>query len=192
MIFGNILYRTKQFWQAYKSSPLPEDLEMAQAALTPVQMELFRTMQPSEQAHSLRVYIDLLSVTDKDHLPQQGDLLAAALLHEVGKSQRPLRIHERVIIVLGRAIFPNAVKHWGQEETNIDGDNSDGLGITWYKVPFVVAELHPRWGASLAGEAGVSPLTASLIRNHQNFSVQNPVTLEEQLLIRLQTADGAH
>ena len=192
MIPGNILYRTRQFWLAFNSSPLPEDLELAQATLTPAQMELFRTMQPSEQAHSLRVYIEILSDTDKDHLPQQGDLLAAALLHDVGKSRRPLRIHERVIIVLGRAMFPNMVKHWGQEEAKIDADNREGLGITWYKVPFVVAEQHPSWGASLAEGAGVSPLTASLIRNHQNFSIQNPVILEEQLLNRLQMADAAH
>ena len=192
MILGNFLYRTRQFWQAYKSSPLPEDLELAQATLTPSQMELFRTMQPSEQAHSLQVYKELLSDTDKDHLPQQGDLLVAALLHDVGKSRRPLRVYERVLIVLGGALFPDTVKRWGQEEVKVDNDNRVVMRLTWYKVPFVVAEQHPRWGASLAAEAGVSPLTASLILHHQNFSAQNPVTIEEQLLNRLQTADGAH
>jgi len=192
MILGRILYRTRQFWQALKSSPRPGDLELAQATLTPAQMELFRTMQPSEQAHSLQVCKELLSVTDKDHLPQQGDLLVAALLHDVGKSRRPLSVYERVMIVLGHALFPDIVNRWGGEDVKIDDDNRDVTRLTWLKIPFVVAEQHPSWGASLAAEAGVSPLTASLIRHHQNFSPQNPVTLEEQLLKRLQAADGVH
>jgi hypothetical protein len=127
-------------------------------------------MQPSEQTHSLQVCKELLSVTDKDHLPQQWDLLVAALLHDVGKSRRPLRAYERVMIVLGHALFPDIVNRWGGEDVKIDDDNRDVTRLTWLKILFVVAEQHPCWGASLAAEAGVSPLTASLSRHHQNFS----------------------
>lgn len=190
MILGRVFYRTRQFYQAIYSSPLPEDLELAKATLTPSQMQLFQTMQPSEQAHSLQVFNELSSDPNNVHLPHKGDLLIAALLHDVGKIRCPLRDSERVIVVLGRWLFPNKVKRWGQEEIKIGEESGDFGRFSWLKRPFIVAEQHPDWGASLASEAGVSPLTAELIRNHQNFSVENPVTIEEQLLSRLQKADG--
>ncbi len=52
-------YRVRQFWHALTARPTPEDLALARQALSPAQMELFLQLQPSEQAHSLKIYRQL-------------------------------------------------------------------------------------------------------------------------------------
>ena len=109
--------------------------------------------------------------------------MVAALLHDVGKTRYPLRLWERVLIVLGRRMFPEKVKEWG---------SGDPEG---WKRAFVIAQQHPDWGADLVEEAGGSPLTVAIIRRHQqelvgkNLSVEKTGDLEEQLISKLQRID---
>ena len=109
-------YRARQFWAAVRAVPDPTDLQLAQTYLTSEQMELFKGMQPSEQAHSLQVF--MLLYRQGNRMPGQvekdySDLLVAGLLHDVGKSRQPLYLWERVLIVLVRAFFPQQMKRWG-------------------------------------------------------------------------------
>ncbi len=192
MRLDRALYRLQQFWQALDASNPPRNLDLVRQVLTPVQMDLFMDMQPSEQAHSLRVLEVLQSQAEFDPLTANQDLWVAALLHDVGKNRHPLRLWERVLIVTGKTIFPERARRWGADEQALDH-----LALPWrlfarLKRPFEVAEHHPEWGAQLAAEVGVSTLATSLIRKHQNLSVQKPVTLEEQLLMRLQAVDGSN
>ena len=143
-------------------------------------MALFLCLQPSEQAHSLWIYRRLIQQNDVD-----PDLLAAALLHDVGKICYPLHLWERVAIVLGKAWFLERVKGWGRAAPR------------GWKRPFVVAEQHPAWGAELAAQADASPLAVALIRRHQDVIDPVPmppsgenVSLEERLLSRLQSLDN--
>jgi putative nucleotidyltransferase with HDIG domain len=106
------------------------------------------------------------------------DLLAAALLHDIGKARAPLSLWERVVIVLGKALFPERARRWG-----------DGQPRGWRR-PFVIAAHHPDWGAEMAAEAGVSPLAASLIRRHQSPLESKPAASpQDHLLEILQAAD---
>jgi hypothetical protein len=146
-----VFYRLLQTWRTLTSKPKRNDLLEIQSTLSPDLFSLFNQMHPSEQAHSIAVYRDLLN-----QKIQNKDLLEAALLHDAGKNQHPLRLWERVVIVLGNAFFPENVKTWS------DG-KPEGL-----KRPFVVAQNHPEWGADLASQAGASKLTADLIRRHQD------------------------
>jgi hypothetical protein len=145
-------------------------------------MALFCSMQASEQAHALRVMGQLRS----DRL-EHPDLLAAALLHDVGKICYPLHVWERVIIVLVRALFPSKARQWGKGEISVDPRRYPA-----WRRPFVVAEQHPAWGADLALKAGASSLAAALIRRHQNLFTSKVVNLEDQLLLQLQAADNDH
>ena len=175
-----VLYRFRQFWHALTVVPTQEDLLQARQVLSPALMTLFLRMQPSEQAHSLWIYKQLLQQNEIDH-----DLLAAALLHDVGKSRYPLRLWERVVIVLGKAWFPEQIKSWGK-----------AMPRGW-KRPFAIAEQHPAWGAELAAQAGASPLAVSLIRRHQDMLDTELITpsgesasLENHLLSCLQSVDN--
>lgn len=169
-----MFYRVRQFWYALHTKSLTEtDLAPARSVLTEPQMALFTRLQTSEQAHSLRVLQTLQNQGEK-----HPDLLVAALLHDVGKICHPLRIWERVIIVLGKQFFPHRMKQWGGAQSN-----------SW-KRPFVVASEHPLWGAELAQDAGTSPLAILLIREHQNdHPLERSNLTEIRLLSILQAAD---
>lgn len=186
-------YRTRQFWAAVRAIPEPADIELAGQYLNAEQMVLFLSMQPSEQAHSLQVFKQLcrqVCELPEQQKKQYQDLLVAGLLHDVGKSRQPLYLWERVLIVLVRAIFPHKVQQWGQPKDIAGvkpGEKAAGLG---WRRPFIIAEQHPRWGAELAANAGVSPLAVSLILHHQQKIIAPPATLEERFLYQLQSVDS--
>ena len=167
------MYRAKQFWSAWHSSPSIEDLDQARRILPPPLMDLFLRMQPGEQAHSLEVYRRLVSQGADDLA-----LLQAALLHDVGKSLYPLRLWERVEIVLIKTVFPTKARQWGQGPAN-----------GWRRA-LTVAEQHPNWGAQLARTAGAAPQMVNLISRHQEpLDGLASNTEEDRLLRMLQSCD---
>jgi hypothetical protein len=172
MTLARLRYRAQQFWDALWSAPAPGDLRLAERWLNPEQMRLFLRMQPGEQAHSLRVMNRLLQKGEA-----QPDLMAAALLHDVGKALSPLRIEERVLIVLVRTAAPQVALRWGSSEAR-----------GWRRA-FVTAEQHPAWGAELALKAGTSALAVELIRRHQEPPLALPDKPVERMLACLQHAD---
>jgi putative nucleotidyltransferase with HDIG domain len=171
-----LLYRTRQFWQSLSAAPAPDDIGGTRRVLSPSLMALFLRMQASEQAHSLDIFGKLANQGDTNH-----DLLVAALLHDVGKSRQPLRPWERALVVAGKALFPGLAKRWGQ--------SPPGGRLGNLRLPFVVAEQHPQWGAEMAAQAGASPLAVALIKRHQDVMQTKPATLEDRLLLRLQLLD---
>jgi hypothetical protein len=175
MSLGRALYRVRQFYLALRGAADPRDLEQARSVLTPTQVALFSGMQSSEQAHAVSVYRQLVAQGETS-----SDLLAAALLHDVGKSLSPLRLWERVLIVLARAFFPTQSRRWGIPP-------AEGLG-GWRRT-FVVAEQHSIWGATLAAEAGASPRLVALIRQHQEPASIEADPETRRLLSKLQAVD---
>lgn len=139
-------------------------------------MALFDQMQPAEQTHSIGVFRKLREAGFTNR-----DLLIAALLHDVGKIKYPLRLWERVEVVIFKKIAPGFADTWGK------------AALKGWRKPFVVALRHPSWGAELAEQAGASQLTISLIKRHQD-KVISPVGFsthsEEQFLYQLQFFDN--
>lgn len=174
MIITQAIYRARQFWLAWRAQSLtPEELALACSVLTTEQMQLFTRLQPSEQIHALRVL-----QTVQQHGETDPDLQTAALLHDIGKARAPLKLWERVVIVLGKKFFPERAQTWGQGQPQ-------GL-----LRPFVIAEQHPAWGGEMASEVGTSPLAISLIRRHQSPKDFPPTSkYEDHLLHILQKAD---
>ena len=179
------LYRLRQLWGVLFASPAQADLELARRVLSEKQMELFKRMKTGEQAHSLEVFKKIchlgLEQADAARLPQAAlrQLQVAALLHDVGKSNYPLYVWERGLVVLARAFWPEKARRWGRARPP-----------GGWRRPFIIAEQHPAWGAALAAEAGASPLAVNLIRRHQNPLPSPPVSLEDRLLQILQSVDG--
>ncbi len=167
------LYRIRQFWQTIRAQEPPEEeLALAREVLTAKQMGLFQIMHPSDKAHALQVLRRLRARGEEN-----PDLLAAALLHDIGKIRYPMSAWDRAIVVLGQALFPARAKTWGQ-----------GKARGWRR-PFVSAEQHAYWGARMAAESGVSTLTVHLIWRHHEPHSTIPETPEDLLLRTLQAAD---
>lgn len=175
-------YRSRQLLQAIRPHASQEDLDLVASILSPSQLKLFQQMQASEQGHSLRVLHALLTQGESNI-----DLHRAALLHDVGKIRAPLRLWERILIVILRAICPGCMRRWGSvaSQTSIEQ-------LGWRR-PFIVSEQHPRWGAELAAESGTSPLAVNIIARHQESftpSHGSGRSLEDNLLLKLQSVDN--
>jgi hypothetical protein len=171
-MISRLAYRSRQFWKALPGPRKRIPGEALLPFLTPAQLGLFQRMQPSEQAHAFQIF---------KHLETSGqtnpDLLAAALLHDVGKILHPLSIYDRVIIVLVTRFFPGTARRWAEGTPR-------GL-----RMPFVVAAQHAGWGADLASQAGASSRSVELIRRHQDVRLPNPGSDTQRLLAALQAAD---
>src|SRR5207237_2802488 len=109
----NIYYRSLFHNFAYRLGQVREQLgfvapltaqdykEVAALLPTAAALSLFRTMSPADQQHSLRVCRKLRARGCKDK-----DMLAAALLHDVGKAQGRVPFWTRPAIVLGKKFAP--------------------------------------------------------------------------------------
>ena len=171
-MISRLAYRSRQFWNALSSPSKRITNESLLSHLTPTQLMLFRRMQPSEQAHAYQIF---------KHLETAGhvnsDLLAAALLHDVGKILYPLSIFDRIIIVVGKRSLRGTVRRWA-------AGTPHGL-----RRPFVVAEKHAEWGADLASQAGANPRTVELIRHHHDLLLPDAGSDTQRLLAALHAAD---
>ena len=115
----------------------------------------------------------LRALLDQGHT--DPDLLAAALLHDVGKTQGGagrLQLWHRVAAVLMRTFAPGLLGRMGQAQTG------------GWRQPFYVQQQHGAIGAELAAQAGCSARTVALIRCHEDL----PADTDDPLLAALQAA----
>lgn len=168
--------RVHQGVRALVSGLCPVDDSLAQQYLSPDLFALYRRMRRSERQHSLRVLRALL-----DRGQAHPDLLAAALLHDVGKIRFPFSIPEKVLVVLVKAALPDTYWRWGRQW-------QPGSHAFWQR-PFAVSVQHPAWGAAMAARAGASPLVCTLIHDHAEEIPDPPQTEIHHLLIALQAED---
>jgi len=182
---STLCYRAKQFLRALAARVSDEELEQAACILTPASLALFHSMAIQDQRHGFDTYTALQQAGHTN-----PNLLAAALLHDVGKAAARLPAWQRAVIVLLDRFAPRLLTclSQGGPQGHALGQRPRGLPKGWRR-PFVVHARHPEVGARWVQEAGGSPLTVALIRRHQD-RISNCQTEEGQLLAVLQTADN--
>src|SRR5439155_20081169 len=84
--------------------------------LPPSAFALFQTMSAADQRHSLRVCRGLQARGCTD-----ADILAAALVHDVGKALARVPFWTRPAIVLGKKLAPRLLARWVPTPPNMDG-----------------------------------------------------------------------
>jgi len=161
-----MFYRLHQFAQAICPVIAKEELAWAYSLLPPNAHALFTAQPLPEQRHALDVALDLEKQGIED--PQ---LLIAALLHDCGKIKSPLKIWQRVAIVLL------------QKAPRIVWDTLAKSHRSFFSF-LQTAEKHPEWGAEMALNIGLEQDIVELIREHHS-----PKSSKGELLCQ---ADNRH
>jgi len=115
-------------------------------------LPLFNSMSAADQRHSLRVCQGLQARGCTD-----PDLLAAALLHDVGKAQGRVPFWTRPAIVLGKLCAPRLLSRLATYPRAGLSRWRRSLGYAWW---------HAEIGAEMAAKAGLSERAALYIRTH--------------------------
>jgi hypothetical protein len=124
--------------------------------LPPTAQDLFRTMSRADQRHSLRVCCGLQA--RGCHEP---DMLAAALLHDVGKAQGRVPFWTRPTLVLGKVLLPGKLKR-----SIIAPQMLQQARLPRWQQALNYAWWHAEVGAELAASAGLSEQAVLYIRTH--------------------------
>ncbi len=123
-------------------------------------LPLFETMSKADQRHSLRVCQGLLACgcTEKD-------LLAAALLHDVGKAEGRVPFWVRPVLVIGKIFVPNLLAH-----LLILPSAFHGRKVSRWRRSLSYGRWHADVGAELAATAGLSERAVLYIRTHEQHN----------------------
>src|SRR5436189_604423 len=128
--------------------------EAARVLPSSAALSLFCTMSPADQQHALRVCRGLQA-----HGCTNEDLLAAALLHDVGKAQGRVPFWTRSAIVLGKLFAPHHLR-------SLTVYPYEGKSIPTWQRSLSNAWWHAEIGADLAASAGLSEEAVLYIRTH--------------------------
>lgn len=120
----------------------PEDIWAAEY-LTPEEARVYHAMDARDRDHACRVTRHLLH----DYPHAQPELIAAALLHDCGKSLRPYYVVERVLV----GLIPNRLARL------LPPVGAIGIRAN-----------HPELGAQLLARAGARPRVARLVARHHH------------------------
>jgi hypothetical protein len=155
---NSVIYRLKQVRQQLGLVPplVQEDYVEVERWLPPSAMPLFRTMSQADRQHSLRVCRGLQA-----HGCQEPDMLAAALLHDVGKAEGRVPFWTRPAIVLSKKLTPGLL-----QRVVVAPDKLGTLAIPRWRRALSYAWYHAEVGAELAAAAGLSAQAVLYIRTH--------------------------
>lgn len=169
-------YRVGQFSRALVARPLAEELHNVADILSPQAQQVFLRQPAADQRHALAVCRAL-----KEQGESNPHLLAAALLHDAGKTGAGLSpVHRAAVVVL---------EHWAPAAlARVSREGQAGQSVPGWRKPFVRHAGHAHAGASWARQAGCSDLTVALIERHHQPAVVTHGE-EERLLAALQDAD---
>jgi hypothetical protein len=155
MSWARAAYRSRQFFGALRVRLEEEERAEVAAHLTRAEQHLFYCMDLRDQRHGLDVFRALKSGGHRD-----ASLLAAALLHDVGKGH--IRLWQRVAFVVLRAMSPRLLRRLG---------SGDGRG---WRGALARSLDHAERGSALAEAAGSTPETVRLIRLHRSPASASP------------------
>lgn len=166
MSWARAAYRSRQFFGALRARVGEEERAEVAAYLTSGEQALFFSMEVRDQRHALDVFRIVSANGGRD-----ASLLAAALLHDVGKGR--ISVWQRVGFVLLNAVSPRLLRRLA---------SGDGRG---WRGALARSLDHAERSAALAEAAGSTPETVRLIRLHRARAG------DDAALAALQAADEA-
>ena len=160
-------YRARQFARGLRPALTPAEVTQARARLSPAEWALFLAQEPRDRRHALDLHRALLEVGAGDAL------LAAALLHDVGKG--PLHVWQRVAFVVLEAGAPALARA-------LEAEAGPGWRHGLWRL-----RHHAHLGAAMLAAAGSAPRVVALVAGHagEGPSAQLDGDAELSLLIAL-------
>ncbi|MEJ5255149.1 MAG: hypothetical protein WHS89_07355 [Acidimicrobiales bacterium] len=140
------------FGSLWPGGPRRGDAEWVEEVLLPAERELWRRMCNADRRHAVRVAREVQATLGA---AATRPVLAAALLHDVGKTDANLRTYGRVIATISAAVVghdPEVIRDWTRTR-----------GFT-RRVGLYLQ--HDRLGGDMLALAGSDPLTVAWAREH--------------------------
>tara|TARA_B100001250_G_scaffold331520_1_gene296677 strand:+ start:43 stop:576 length:534 start_codon:yes stop_codon:yes gene_type:complete len=174
--FGSTNHLVKRFLYSLRRFGKSDEGQLTLfALLNEKERQLFDHQSEIDQKHSLRSVMRLVEIEGPDAHP---DLVVAAALHDVGKTQSQLGVLGRVVATCVSAICGlGRVHNWGHK----------ARGTMLHRISVYVT--HPEIGARMLEEAGSSKLTVTWARDHHKTLEES--SLEKTLFATLAKADRA-
>jgi hypothetical protein len=148
---GRRAHLARRFFGSLRpGGPRRADVAWVEQHLLPAELPIWRNMSGPDRRHSVAVAREVERALGHE---ATRPVVAAALLHDAGKSVSGLRTYGRVIATVSAAVAGHdSARAW-----------KEGRGFT-RRVGLYI--LHPELGADLLAMAGSDPLTVAWTREH--------------------------
>jgi hypothetical protein len=178
--FGSWHHLAARFFGALSpAGPAPADETWALGSLLPGEQTLWRRMSGPDRRHAVGVARDTLQLLGGNEQPRE--VVAAALLHDVGKVEARLGTFSRVGVTLAAmAASRTRLLSWA-------GSAPEG-GHATLRNRIGLYLAHDRVGAELLEDAGSHELTATWAREHH--LAPGRWTVDAEVGDALKAADG--
>lgn len=172
--------RVRQLVRALNANITEQDMVCLAKWLTPDERALFDQMSVADRKHCLNVADTALKLAEMQSDINKEVLAKAALLHDIGRGGGTVGTVHKVIFVVAKALFGNAINRFAcPEKKGIASNLRNALYIS---------QNHPEIGAKRLLLLGTSADVVNLVKNHhQSDTVDSPPEL-----VLLKRADEAN
>lgn len=145
-------YRIKQFVWSLSSDINEEDKKYSENILNDDELNLFKRLTKSEQKHSINVSKDVEILCSQKGIASEI-LVKIALLHDIGKIQKPVNVINKSIIVILNSITKGKIKKF---------INIKDIDV-YYN--------HGKMGVAILKSYGYNSRFLYLVENHHNENI---------------------
>jgi hypothetical protein len=177
--FGSMRHLAGRFFGALSpAGPSTADERWAREHLLPAECDLWQRMSGPDRRHAVGVAREAVELLARAGEDPRREILAAALLHDVGKVEAHLGALARTVVTIAATLL-------GRMRLDL---SSDRMAAGGWPARAGLYLTHDRVGGALLRDAGSDPLTIAWAEQHHRKPEQ--WTIGRQIGALLKSADG--